>query len=656
MSVNRMLAVVVILSLPVLTSAEDGDKAVARYQQLVREQPNNPSHLLNLGILLNETGSPDKAYHVLVRSERLMPGNAFLLRQLGWTCFSKENYRQAIRYFKKAISIDPLGWESYAGLGWSYLNIRQNTDAIAALEKAREINPGSSMPLVLMARFYQSRGDIDTARQLYETAEKTDYRLPEVKAERLSMDQPSSPLSWMGKTKRKLKSVKPSLDFMDKSSAEAVLDTDSDADSEEILPKAFLPGRGSKPLKEKWITTLNVGLFCNNQGDPVALDEIRFFSRGPFRIVSERSRQLLVHSTTEGLWRVHRKKDTLLITGPKSQKVVTVREPSVRVIPEKSADPIVIQRGGRERLYRGTLEIRRHGGGLRVINHVSMSDYLLSVIPAEMDEESPTEALKAQAVLARSFALSRRTHLDQGYDLCDGQHCQVYRGGYFDNEKLKRVIEDTPREVLTYDGKVAQTVYSSNCGGQTQDSRELSGWGDVPYWQSVTDAPFTRIVRTPLEHEMWIRGVPAVYCRPSPYVFPAEARWVRIIPEEVLRARLEKSYKNIGRIKKLRVRRRSQSGHVNAVEVVGTEQTIVIDKEHKIRSQLAPGGLRSTLFTVQVHYHRGRAVEFIFWGGGWGHGLGLCQSGATGMAAKGKNYRTILRHYFPLCRLEKMAQ
>jgi stage II sporulation protein D len=208
-------------------------------------------------------------------------------------------------------------------------------------------------------------------------------------------------------------------------------------------------------------------------------------------------------------------------------------------------------------------------------------------------------------------------------------------------------------------------IYSSHCGGRTQSGTDI-GWGNVPYWTSVEDSDSHEDPpASPLELRRWLSDWPRGFDRPSSYVYPAHARWTRAIPAKDLEEKLNRKFK-IGKLKGLRVLRRVPSGHVESLLILGSKKNKKLSDEMDIRSLLGVGSLRSTLFVVDTEYRKEqppalkaakgkKAVKrapvlvpetFVFRGGGWGHAVGLCQSGAMGRAEAGQSYETIIKAYF----------
>ncbi|UPT76114.1 MAG: SpoIID/LytB domain-containing protein [Elusimicrobiota bacterium] len=296
---------------------------------------------------------------------------------------------------------------------------------------------------------------------------------------------------------------------------------------------------------------------------------------------------------------------------------------------------------------------------------MGLEDYTHGVVSAEMPQRAPLEALKAQAVVARTHALYIKTvtrrHKKEGYDLCDEQHCQVYGGIRAETERTRAVVSDTRGRVATWQGRPAHVIYSSHCGGRTQSGTDI-GWGNVPYWKGIVDGPEAEPASaSPLELRRRLSDWPRGFDRPSGYVHPAHARWTRAVPAKDLEEKLNRKFK-IGKLRGLRVLRRVPSGHVEALVIVGSKRSKKLTDELDLRGMLGVGSLRSTMFVVDTEYRKefppaakGAKAKpapvlvpetFVFRGGGWGHAVGLCQSGAMGRAEAGETYDRIVSAYF----------
>lgn len=132
-----------------------------------------------------------------------------------------------------------------------------------------------------------------------------------------------------------------------------------------------------------------------------------------------------------------------------------------------------------------------------------------------------------------------------------------------------------------------------------------------------------------------------------------EYRWWRVVPAEEMGRRVARK-RHIGRIRQIRILKRNATGRVRKVQIVGTNGVLVLTKEHEIRRYLGMGLLRSDMFTIHRLVENGKTKTFIIAGGGWGHGVGFCQSGAAGRAEDGKPFEEILGHYFPGTKVKKV--
>ncbi|MFP4497766.1 MAG: SpoIID/LytB domain-containing protein [Vulcanimicrobiota bacterium] len=326
--------------------------------------------------------------------------------------------------------------------------------------------------------------------------------------------------------------------------------------------------------------------------------------------------------------------------------------------PEK-ANPISVlelQPNGTFRFncYRGELKFfPADSGRLLVNNYLTMDEYVAGVVPSEMPAIFPGEALKAQAVMARTFAISQvkeARHKLDGYDLCDEIHCQVYKGVAREQLNTDEAVTATSGEVVYYEGKPAFTPFFSTCGGHTADAS--SAWsGKVPYLVGIYDGPSN--VNNNLSKEEsfkeFIDNPPQAYCQNA-----ERYRWVRTYRKQELEKMLKGSMgklmgrdkpMELGTLSTIRVRSRASDGRVQAVEILSSEGVFTVEKD-KIRwltsgGKISTGGLPSTLF-----YIVDKEGEIIFRGGGWGHAVGMCQEGARGMDLSGKNYKEIIRHYY----------
>jgi stage II sporulation protein D len=293
-------------------------------------------------------------------------------------------------------------------------------------------------------------------------------------------------------------------------------------------------------------------------------------------------------------------------------------------------------------------------GSMAVVNAVPENRLLAGLIPAEIFPSAPDEALKAQAVAARGELLSKigTRHIGDPYRLCSRTHCQVYAGAGHETARTTAAVEATRGEVLFEPGGgLADPVYSASCGGHTENNDNV--WPDMPALASLRghrDAekqpgdPYAQGV-TERNVAAFIANPPPAYCGRAKLGAGDRFRWTVTRSQDEL-DRLLGKYR-LGALRSIEVMERGVSGRARAVRVTGATRSEVIRGELRIRQTF--GNLKSSLFVVDMH---GGAA--VFRGAGFGHGVGMCQTGAIGMAETGKTYRDILRHYYPGTTLRKL--
>lgn len=266
------------------------------------------------------------------------------------------------------------------------------------------------------------------------------------------------------------------------------------------------------------------------------------------------------------------------------------------------------------RKYHGALEVNFKDGTLRLVNVVQVDDYLLGVLPAEMPNGYPTEALKAQAITARTYALRNSSkHASQGFGVCDSDHCQTYLGVLAEKPKCTQAVLDTKGVVLTYDGQLASVMYSSDCGGVTDNYNDTHPDSKSPYLCGVIEPD----------------GIPHV-------------SWEQRYSLKELETKLVGAgVKEAEGLKSISVAKAASSGRALNVEIDGASGSTAITGG-KLRDILS---LKSTLFTIESQTDG----TVIFKGKGSGHGVGLCQTGAKSLANAPFSFtcEQILTHYFP---------
>jgi len=333
------------------------------------------------------------------------------------------------------------------------------------------------------------------------------------------------------------------------------------------------------------------------------------------------------------------------------------------------------------------------GSSFHLINEIPLEDYLASVISSEMSARAPLEFLKAQAVTARSWLVTmlekkkeprrentagagdervvwRDVNDHDAFDVCADDHCQRYQGiTRIISPNVRQAVNDTRGLFLCSGGRICDARYHKCCGGQTDVY--ASAWEDrhYDYLSNISDdADFHSPVRSEDEAKWWLTGRPKAYCNTADQDvlkailpdFDLETadfyRWRVDYEREELEGLLrEKSGLDFGELKALIPLERGPSGRIRRLRIEGTRQAVIVGKELEIRRWLSKSHLLSSAFVVEdARAFDGSVNQFILHGGGWGHGVGLCQIGAAVMASRGFKAEEILAHYFTGAEVRKL--
>lgn len=290
--------------------------------------------------------------------------------------------------------------------------------------------------------------------------------------------------------------------------------------------------------------------------------------------------------------------------------------------------------------------IRAHAsayGTIELVNDLPLESYLEGVVPHEIGQPGADAyaAVQAQAVAARTYALSRiRMHAERAFDVEAGVADQVYKGRDGQSRLASAAVRDTRGVVLAYDDGLCETYYSATCGGHTSDIRTV--------WPDRRSAPY---LYGSLDNDGNGGAAFCVAARNFRWRYSYSGRQLGVIVRQTIPAALGIPAERVGDLVDVRVAGRTASGRVKKLDIVTSQGTITAegDRIRRVimldvqRGKILP----STLFDVAVEMSGGRAGRVTFVGGGNGHGVGMCQNGAIGMARRGYSYAMILGHYYP---------
>ncbi len=302
----------------------------------------------------------------------------------------------------------------------------------------------------------------------------------------------------------------------------------------------------------------------------------------------------------------------------------------------------------------GILEIRpSNEGNIVAINELSLETYIEGVLKGEVPKSFPGEALKAQAIAARTNAIStlrkKLSIFHEPYDVTSDIFTQNFEG-FNDDPYLKSIVEATRGEILTYKGKVITVFYFSSCGGSLASSEEIFG-KNLEYYNARKDdyrKPENLYLYSEIELRKFIDTNSGNFnCE---YGGNRYFRWERVISGYELSQNLKNKFgKDLGEIKEIRVTKRGPSGRAQVLYIEGTKGSTFIEGDFDIRRALDKNMLPSSLFYVD-----NVGTQFYLRGAGFGHGVGMCQYGAAGLASRGKTYKEILKFYYPETKIEKI--
>ncbi len=333
--------------------------------------------------------------------------------------------------------------------------------------------------------------------------------------------------------------------------------------------------------------------------------------------------------------------------------------------------------------YRGTIEVALVEDKLLVVNELSLEEYLYGVLPSEMPESFGAEALKAQAVCARSYACNQllaNRYSAYGAHVDDSMNCQVYQN-YGETAASVEAVKATFGRVLSRAGECITAYYFSCSYGHTSDSFDVWGEDTGTRFMGVVQAEddktgnlsqtpdFTAFLDSEREwydaESVWFRWSTVLGAELNERILQRLQERQEAVPDMILKKvsqngdemRFEPGkVENFGALEDIIIAERADSGLVTKVILVGSEATYLVQKEYNIRYVLAPmnvvylrdGSTTSNMNLLPSGYFTLEKGPNFFSvrGGGHGHGAGMSQYGAKYLAAKGKTYEEILRHYY----------
>lgn len=312
-------------------------------------------------------------------------------------------------------------------------------------------------------------------------------------------------------------------------------------------------------------------------------------------------------------------KTRIVVTDMKThKKLLNGKNKKLTFVPEKVNNSVQIESWDsplslNDKPYRGIIEIHNVNGKIFAVNVLRMEEYLQGVVSSEMSPSWPIEAIKAQAVAARTYAYYNLQDKNEKsiYDLDSTTKFQVYKGISAETDHTNQAVKNTAGVIMTYENKPILSVFHSTSGGRIIDNKYVWNGEDLPYLED--------------------RVIP--YGKSSPHY-----NWTYTLEMYQVKQLLSKRYSNVGLISGISFRKHQK----RVVEVLITHTNGRIKMTgNEFRTLIGASKVKSQLFTAK---RTGKSLILV--GHGWGHGVGMCQYSAKEMAERGKEYKTILKYFY----------
>lgn len=324
----------------------------------------------------------------------------------------------------------------------------------------------------------------------------------------------------------------------------------------------------------------------------------------------------------------------------------------------------------------GTLIVSVVDGYLLLINELDVESYVACVATSEMGAEAPEALLAAQTVVARCWALAlvEKKHMRAGFDVCNDDCCQRYQGTTFLTDYALKAAVNTFAEVLVFEDQVIDARYSKNCGGIVERYEAVWEGEPLPYLVDFVDAD-PSLEHEPLEDFESLWSFDHAYCSSHRFrdvnlsemlgkvdVSGSYYRWKVEVPKSLLLDKLRRHMKKDWQaLTNIQILKRGSSYRIAKMILVGETlagemEKVLLSSEYQIRQIFSESFLYSSAFVIDNLDQIAESDTLQLRGAGWGHGVGLCQMGALGMALEGLDYRTILLHYYPNTTIRKLQR
>ncbi|MFC1658023.1 SpoIID/LytB domain-containing protein [Candidatus Omnitrophota bacterium] len=621
-------------------------EAVNLYKDIIKADPKQRQAYLNLACLYKDLAEYEQAIDVIKKLPEFIR-DIRAVELLARLYYLKGEPKQAISYLSQALSFTQADSRALFYLGLCNEDIGQLREAEEFYSQAVELNPDNVLAYLKLGDIYYQGKRLKQATQAYEKVISLDPSITEVRSKLADCFGGLGQFQDAYEQYAKYVAIHPE-DALAKKNLQKI---------KEKLGEGFFKRKDELALLRRSRASIRVKPSkVSEQAPPVRVGiakigwSIEFKTGSPFEIIDAQSSKVLASGKGESMYSLIFSKGGKVKLRDQAGEITRLSLEKKFLIKNQSANAVIsvfdlpvgagtFWAGWRDQQYRGIIEVLPESDGFWLINLVNLEEYLYGVLPSEMPSNWPSEALCAQAIAARTWAIKNKSrHAREGFNFCSTVHCQVYKGAGAENSLTSQAVDATAGLVVTYNNQPMEIFYSNNCGGCTQS-------GVVDAQEKDFAFPLS-----PFELDSWLLQRPEAFCNLK-NERSANFRWVRFYKRGQLKAMLSDAGIDIGEPLGVIAQSRTISGHLLSLKIKGSESSQIIEGEYKIRKIL--GNLFSAAFKIEVKYINGLPQEFIFFGAGFGHGKGLCQTGIKGMALGGYSYHQILGHYYPDAKIER---
>ncbi|HBL17128.1 MAG: hypothetical protein A2X36_01450 [Elusimicrobia bacterium GWA2_69_24] len=633
------------------------EAAASGYRYIVSLGSTDPDASASLAVLARDSGKPEEAAAHWLKATLLDSRSSFLWNQRGWNYVSLGRFREARDAFRKASETAGPGHPDDAAEALFGLGLGESLDgnpkaALPPLQEAMNrspyLRPAAAAELgriqTRMRHWAQAIPFFTQSLEQDSLQSETARDLGEVYAE-------------TGQGKSAWQAFKFALDLDPEDSAalksKAAIERNIPGRPEDSmrlvrLARPIYPQKIEGPIeKDMQSRPLRIGMFTGLDGRPHHLTRFYVMGSTATRLWDVKLQDDAVPPASAfRQWEVVYRVDSRVIEirDPRGTVIYVTKQP-FRFIPKVPGHTVLIKnpeladvRGIdlSDRELRGEVEVIPTPEGFHIVNEIPLEPYLFSVIGEALPPDSPPEAYKTMAVFTRSkvaeLAAGGRKDPEQT-DFCDSSRCLTYKGLTRERAVATQAVRETRGVTVRVPAGFA-LEYHLSCGWATAaEIQDRDPWGNV--------------LRSAADLERLTHRYPdeKLFHQASALVPESWNRWVRILDADAIRARAER-IKDVGALRSIQPLRRDRTGRVQTLLVVGARDSLQVSGDGAISELLSPGSLRSGLFTLQPIYAGRKLRKLVVWGAGTGHGRGLCIAGTLGQAHLGRDFVSILRHYF----------